>query len=132
MAIKKSAPKGKARSTPARKTPKRGSNKKVTRSNPRTQDLPLWTKTWPRIVARAWSDPTFFAKLKRDPTAVFKEYNLPVIPDFEFEVRAGTDKPLVTLYVPPKPAHAGKERVADITADDELSPPKTCTNTCAF
>ena len=91
-----------------------------------------WMKTWPRIVARAWSDPAFLDRLKREPAEVFKEYDLPLFPDFDYAVRSGSGKPLVTLNVPPRPAAAGQESVGDITYEGGSARPKSCTNTCGF
>jgi hypothetical protein len=91
-----------------------------------------WMKTWPRIVARAWSDPSFMERLKSAPADVFKEYNLPLFPDFEYSIRQGTGRPLVTLSLPHKPGSAGSESVGDITHEDGRARPKSCTNTCAF
>ncbi|MBZ4420623.1 hypothetical protein [Myxococcus sp. RHSTA-1-4] len=91
-----------------------------------------WMKTWPRIVARAWSDPSFLDRLKREPAAVFKEYDLPLFPDFDYAVRSGSGKPMVTLNVPPRPAAAGQESVGDITYEGGSARPKSCTNTCGF
>jgi hypothetical protein len=157
MATKKSsrsaAPAVKARKTaaskaPTRKTPARKAlvSKTATRKAPalkskgkggplagREPDFdPLWMKTWPRIIARAWSDPSFMDRLKSAPMDVFKEYNLPLIPDFEYAIRQGTGRPLVTLSVPPKPAGAGNESVGDITYENDSPRPTTCTNTCCI
>lgn len=127
MASKKSFPHGKARRAPARKTPARGARSPKAQPGGQTDNSLM--KTWPRIVARAWSDPAFLTRLKKEPVEVFKEYNLPLIPDFEYAVKAGKGNPVVTLSVPPKPrgAHLAKDPAGDASRHQ-----KTCTNTCVF
>ncbi|QRO00158.1 hypothetical protein JRI60_14620 [Archangium violaceum] len=145
-ARKTSASKSPARKSPARKPPARKApaSKRTTRGakargGGRGQKTQLgneadtsWMKTWPRIVARAWSDPAFMERLKSAPADVFKEYNLSLFPDFEYSIRQGTGRPLVTLSLPHKPGSAGSESVGDITHEDGRARPKSCTNTCAF
>ncbi|NMO18887.1 hypothetical protein HPC49_54140 [Pyxidicoccus fallax] len=122
------------RKAPARKAAARGSRKgggQLGTQLGRDMDT-AWMKTWPRIVARAWSDPSFMDRLKSAPADVFKEFGLPLLPDFEYAVQSGTGRPLVTLSVPPKPTGAGNENVGDIVHEDGRARPKSCTNTCGF
>jgi hypothetical protein len=116
---------------PARKPPALRGGPKLATNLGHVVDLD-WLKTWPRIVARAWSDPAFMDKLKRAPTKVFEEYGLPLFPDFEYAIKSGAGRPLVTLSVPPRPAGAGQESVSDITTENGNSRPQSCTNTCGF
>ncbi len=145
-ASKSSARKSSARKSPARKPPaprkpsrkapprgpKRGGSDARLANNLGQEVDTSWLKAWPRIVARAWSDPAFMDRLKSAPADVFKEYKLALFPHFEYAIRQGTERPLVTLSVPPKPTGASNESVGDITYEGGQARPKSCTNTCAF
>lgn len=57
---------------------------------------------WGRIVARAWGDPEFKAKLLADPAAALEEYGLLPPPGFQIKVVENTDK-VVHLTLPCAP-----------------------------
>ena len=58
---------------------------------------------WGRLVARAWADPAFKAKLIADPAAVLKENGLLVPAGVTVKVVENTDT-LFHLTIPLKPA----------------------------
>jgi hypothetical protein len=47
---------------------------------------------WSQLVARAWADPAFKARLLADPAAVLKENGLEVPPGVEIKVVEDSDK----------------------------------------
>jgi hypothetical protein len=57
---------------------------------------------WGELVARAWADPAFKARLLADPAAVLKENGLPVPPDLKLQVVENTEQ-VVHLTLPPPP-----------------------------
>lgn len=86
----------------------------------------LWRKALPKLVARAWSDEGFKKRLQSAPLEVFKEYNLPVLPDIKYEVKEGllphTDAGpsfavTMTVTVPPKPPDLQEERLEDVLTE---------------
>jgi hypothetical protein len=60
---------------------------------------------WQRLVARAWSDPAFKAKLLADPAGVLKANGLSVPAGVAVKVWENTDR-LLNLVLPVKPAPA--------------------------
>jgi hypothetical protein len=87
-----------------------------------------WKKTWPKIVARAWSDPEFYKRLHEQPLEVAKEYNLPVLEGGRYKVVAGNEPPTLTLSLPPKPADLGTESMEKLVlaAEDEKCGDSSC------
>jgi hypothetical protein len=70
-------------------------------------------RQWSQIVARAWADEAFKARLLTDPKSVFREHGLEVAP--EVEVKVVEDSEQVRHFVlPASPA-------GELT-DEELSP----------
>jgi hypothetical protein len=57
---------------------------------------------WGRIVARAWGDPAFKARLLADPAAVLKEYGLLPPPGLQLKVVENSDA-VVHLVLPREP-----------------------------
>ena len=57
---------------------------------------------WGRIVARAWGDAAFKARLLADPAAVLNEYGLLPPPGLQLKVVENTDK-VVHLTLPRDP-----------------------------
>jgi hypothetical protein len=60
---------------------------------------------WARIVARAWRDPAFKAKLLADPAAALKQAGIAVPAGMTVKVVEDTDTHL-HLVLPPKPSGA--------------------------
>jgi hypothetical protein len=59
---------------------------------------------WSQLVARAWADPAFKARLLADPAAVLKEHGLLVPAGITIKVVENTDKVLhLTLPLKPSP-----------------------------
>jgi hypothetical protein len=58
---------------------------------------------WGQMVARAWADPAFKAKLLADPVAVLKENGLAPPAGLQLKVVENTDK-VLHLVLPVKPA----------------------------
>jgi hypothetical protein len=66
------------------------------------------TDTWAQVVARAWADEAFQARLVADPTAVLREAGVAVPAGLEVRVQETTGVPEATahgahLVLPPKP-----------------------------
>lgn len=90
--------------------------------------LEQWTKVWPKIVARAWSDDEFLARLVKEPIKVAEEeYKLPVFKQFRIQVTVGTSAPTLTLCIPPKPAELPD--IEDL-AKQELEGESCCQTAC--
>ena len=94
------------------------------------QEIEQWRKTWPKIVARAWADSAFMAKLVSEPVKVLQgEYKLPVFDHLDVRVTMGKVPSSLTLVIPPKPEDL-KGGMEDVAKDQiERS---TCTNSCTF
>jgi hypothetical protein len=58
---------------------------------------------WSELVARAWDDPAFKARLLADPAGVLKEQGLAVPPGITLKVVENTDK-VLHLTLPVKPS----------------------------
>ena len=65
-------------------------------------DREEFQKAYGKVVAKAWADPDFKAKLLADPKTVLKENGLEFPEDVELRVVENTDK-LVHLILPPEP-----------------------------
>jgi Nitrile hydratase, alpha chain len=57
---------------------------------------------WVRVIAKAWSDPTFEKKLMANPGQVLREENIEVPPNATIHVLKNTEKDL-NLVIPSKP-----------------------------
>ena len=57
---------------------------------------------WGQLVARAWADPAFKAKLLADPAGVLKENGLTTPAGLQIKVTENTDK-VLNLVLPMKP-----------------------------
>jgi hypothetical protein len=55
-----------------------------------------WQQKWGQLVAKAWSDPKFKAKLLADPNAVLKTEGVPVPAGVQFKVVECSEK---TVYL---------------------------------
>ncbi len=80
-------------------------------------------KAYGKVVAKAWSDEDFKAKLLADPKTVLKENGLAISKDVEPRVVEITDK-IVHLILPPKPAgQLSKEELDNVVGggDYELT-----------
>ncbi len=90
----------------------------------------LWKKTWPRIVARAWSDQHFMERLKKDPQGVAREYNLPLVENVAYvvEADAGSDPHKMVLHLPPKPKDLPADNVEELSryADEQKCADSSC------
>jgi ribosomally synthesized peptide (two-chain TOMM family) len=89
-------------------------------------EVSKWQSTLPKVIGRAWSDPSFEDKLVSDPKAALAEFDLDPPDDMDIHVergQAGSDQPVwrvdnqdnvpvYTLTLPPKPAGVGDEALA--------------------
>jgi len=78
-----------------------------------------------KIIARAWVDPAFKARLIADPVAVLREAGVVIPEGMRFEVREIPESgrkpaggPLYYLVLPPKPS---EEQVGGGEIDDEVA-----------
>ena len=79
---------------------------------------------WGQLVAKAWADPAFKAKLLADPAAVLKEHKLIVPAGLKIVVVENTEKVLhLTLPLPPAPAlnDRSAELIDDAVAESMTS-----------
>ena len=65
-------------------------------------DREEFQKAYGKVVAKAWADPDFKAKLLADPKTVLKENGVEIPEDAEILVVENTDK-IVHLILPPAP-----------------------------
>jgi hypothetical protein len=68
-----------------------------------------------KMVARAWRDPAFKAKLLADPHAALKDAGIPVPAGVTVKVVENTDTHF-HLVLPPKPAHELSDEALDRVA----------------
>jgi hypothetical protein len=67
---------------------------------------------WSQLVARAWADPAFKAKLIADPVAVLKENGLLVPAGKQIKVVENTDKVIhLTIPLAPAPEELSEEEL---------------------
>jgi Nitrile hydratase, alpha chain len=67
---------------------------------------------WTQLMARAWADPAFKAKLLADPASVLKESGLQVPAGITIKVVENTDKVVhLTLPLPPAPEELSEEEL---------------------
>ncbi|OGV59777.1 MAG: hypothetical protein A2283_10990 [Lentisphaerae bacterium RIFOXYA12_FULL_48_11] len=69
-------------------------------------------KAYGKLVAKAWSDAEFKAKLLADPMKVFKENSMEVPEGIEVRIVENTDK-IINFILPPEPS--------DELTDEQLS-----------
>lgn len=81
-----------------------------------------WNNGWPKVVARAWSDPAYRARLMADPHAVIADAGLPHLEGVDITVVEGSANPTMTLSLPPAPE--GSEGT-QVEAGGELSSTET-------
>lgn len=62
----------------------------------------LFTKTWPKIIAKAWANPTFKKKLLAHPKEIFQEYGI----DFpsNHKIKINENKENISYFVLPNPS----------------------------
>jgi hypothetical protein len=73
-----------------------------------------YAKQWGQLVARAWGDEVFKARLLAEPAAVLAEHGIPVPPGVEVRVHENTAA-AVHLTLPPGPPSVNRE-----LSDEEL------------
>ena len=61
---------------------------------------------WGQLVARAWADPAFKARLIADPAGVLKEHGITPPPGVEISLLENTEK-VMHLTLPPGPPSDG-------------------------
>jgi hypothetical protein len=60
-------------------------------------------KAWPKIIAKAWSDPAYKQRLLHDPLSVFKENGIEYPPGLTCKVNENSDK-IINLILPQQPS----------------------------
>ena len=76
----------------------------------------LWEKTFPKILAKAWTDDAFKQRLLSAPGEVFKEYGLPLIAGASYQVKEGASfSTTVAMTIPPKPPD-----LAELSMEDAI------------
>ena len=78
-------------------------------------DREEFQKAYGKVVAKAWSDEDFKAKLLADPMTVLKENGLAIPEDVEFRVVENTEE-IVHLILPPEPAGQLSEEELEVVA----------------
>lgn len=66
-------------------------------------DREEFQKAYGKLVAKAWADEEFKAKLLADPMAVFKENDITIPAGLEVKIVENTDK-IAHMILPPAPA----------------------------
>jgi len=71
-----------------------------------------WVQTWPKVVARAWTDEEFRQRLLDNPAEALAEFNLPWLHQVEVKVVAGeAAPPTMVLTLPDPPDDLGEESI---------------------
>ena len=70
-------------------------------SNERTE---AWRASYGKVVAKAWSDAAFKARLLKDPQAVLAEAGVEMPPGVTVKVVENTDNTMHLILPPPPPA----------------------------
>jgi hypothetical protein len=78
-------------------------------------DREEFQKAYGKVVAKAWGDDDFKAKLLADPKTVLEESGLAIPQDVEFRVVENTDK-TIHLILPPEPAELLSEEELEMVA----------------
>jgi hypothetical protein len=89
------------------------------------------TKLWAQVVARAWSDEAFKARLLADPAAVLKEAGMEVPEGVQFKV-VETSARVVPLILPasPESGELSEEQLAAVSGGISTMP-CICREICA-
>lgn len=82
-------------------------------------------RTWARIVAQAWADPDFKARLLADPAAVLSEAGLNVPAGVGLQVLENTAS-VVHLVLPPPPSGGDVEESELRVSALSIGPPISC------
>jgi hypothetical protein len=82
-------------------------------------DRKEFQKAYGKVVAKAWSDEDFKAKLLADPKTVLKENGLEFPEDVELRVEETTDK-IVHLFLPPEPTGQLSEEELEKVAGGDM------------
>ena len=83
-------------------------------------DRDEFKKAYGKVVAKAWADEDFKAKLLADPKTVLKENGLAIPDDVEFRIVENTDK-VVHLILPPEPAgQLSEEELVNVAGGVEM------------
>jgi len=82
-------------------------------------------RTWARIVAQAWADENFKARLLADPAAVLSEAGLNVPAGVGLQVLENTAN-VVHLVLPPPPSGGGVEESEARVSALSIAPPISC------
>lgn len=72
-------------------------------------------KAWTKIIAKAWIDESFKAKLLKEPIVVLNEYDIDVPPSAKVTVHAASEFD-IHLVLPPKPGHLTEAQLKAIAA----------------
>jgi hypothetical protein len=72
-----------------------------------------WIKGWPKVVAKAWVDDAFRARLLANPAEVLAEEGLPLLPHVDLKIVPGSAsaKPAMVITLPEAPADLGEESI---------------------
>jgi hypothetical protein len=75
-----------------------------------------YAKRWGQLVARAWRDAAFKARLLAEPAAVLAEQGIPVPPGVEVRAVENTDRVLYLVLPPGPPSIKGELSDAELEA----------------
>lgn len=78
-------------------------------------------KAWTKIIAKAWTDEAFKAKLLNNPIAVLKDYDIDVPKNAAVTVHPAHELD-IHLVLPPKPSHLTEEQLKAIAAGRDPGP----------
>jgi hypothetical protein len=67
------------------------------------QKQEAFQKAWPKIIAKAWSDPTYKQRLLHDPLSIFKENGIEFPQGVSCKINESNDK-IIQLTLPQKPS----------------------------
>lgn len=71
-----------------------------------------WVRTWPKVVARAWTDDEFRQRLLDNPAEALAEFGLPMLHQVELKVVAGdAAAPTMVLTLPDPPDDLDEESI---------------------
>jgi hypothetical protein len=74
-----------------------------------------WIRGWPKVVARAWTDEEFRARLLANPAEAIGEFGLPMLHQVELKVVAGeAAPPTMVLTLPDRPADLEEESLEEL------------------
>ncbi len=84
-----------------------------------------WQRMWAKIVAQAWADGDFKARLLADPAAVLREAGVEVPPGVSLQVHESTAD-TVYLVLPASPPAGGVEEGELRVSALSIAPPISC------